>query len=82
MKVYKFIPILGMFILPACQLDEPTPTTSDTYLEFMADLITEVEQGDADAQYSLGLMYEFGIGIPQDYEEALTCPHERVYLLS
>ncbi len=75
MKVYKFIPILGMFILPACQQDEPPPTTGDTsdrYSEFMADTMTKAEQGDASAQHSLGGMYEFGIGIiPQDYEEAI-----------
>jgi len=75
MKVYKFIPILGMFILPACQQDEPPPTTGDTsdsYSEFMVDLITKAEQGDAHSQYLLGGDYEFGIGIiPQDYEEAM-----------
>jgi len=75
MKVYKFIPILGMFILPACQLDEPPPTaddTIDTYSELMADTMTKAEQGDAYSQHSLGGMYEYGIGIiPQDYEEAM-----------
>ena len=29
------------------------------------------EQGDADAQYSLGLMYANGEGVPQDYKEAV-----------
>ncbi len=75
MKVYKFIPILGMFILPACQQDASPPTggdTSDRYLEFMVDLITKAEQGDAHSQYLLGGDYEFGIGIiPQDYVQAL-----------
>ena len=28
------------------------------------------EQGDADAQYSLGVMYENGWGVPQDYKKA------------
>jgi hypothetical protein len=28
------------------------------------------EQGDANSQYSLGLMYEGGLGVPQDYAEA------------
>jgi len=28
------------------------------------------EQGKADAQYSLGLMYEFGNGVPQSSKEA------------
>ena len=29
------------------------------------------EQGYAAAQYNLGLMYEYGQGVPQDYREAL-----------
>ena len=29
------------------------------------------EQGDAEAQYSLGLMYAEGQSVPQDYEEAV-----------
>ncbi len=28
------------------------------------------EQGDADAQYNLGLMYDKGYGVPQDYVQA------------
>ena len=28
------------------------------------------EQGDAFAQYNLGLMYDQGLGVPQDYKEA------------
>ena len=29
------------------------------------------EQGDADAQYFLGVMYEKGNGVPKDYAEAV-----------
>ena len=29
------------------------------------------EQGNADAQYNLALMYENGQGVPQDYKEAI-----------
>ena len=29
------------------------------------------EQGDANAQYNLGLMYDNGQGVPQDYAEAV-----------
>jgi len=28
------------------------------------------EQGDADAQYSLGILYVYGHGVPQDYARA------------
>src|SRR5258705_383003 len=31
----------------------------------------QAEKGDAAAQYNLGVMYEKGQGIPQDYAEAL-----------
>ena len=30
------------------------------------------EQGDTDAQHSLGVMYDTGQGVPQDYKEAAT----------
>ncbi len=30
------------------------------------------EQGDADAQFNLGVMYASGHGVPQDYAEALS----------
>ncbi len=29
------------------------------------------EQGDATAQFNLGVMYNFGQGVPQDYQEAV-----------
>ena len=34
-----------------------------------------LEQGDADAQFSLGLMYRKGQGVPQDYTVALKWAH-------
>ena len=47
---------------------EPTPT---------AELRASAEQGDADAQYNLGIMYVTGRGVPQDDAEAV-----RWYLLA
>ena len=35
------------------------------------DLIRSAEQGDADAQLSLGGMYDNGEGVPQDYVQAV-----------
>ena len=32
---------------------------------------TLAEQGDAEAQYSLGVMYKEGIGVPQDHGKAI-----------
>jgi len=31
------------------------------------------EQGDANAEFSLGKIYDYGFGVPQDYEEAVKC---------
>ena len=32
------------------------------------------EQGLAKAQFNLGVMYEYGDGVPQDYKEAVRLP--------
>ena len=37
----------------------------------LADLRARAEQGDADAQYTLALRYDYGEGVPQDYAEAV-----------
>ena len=34
-------------------------------------LLPLAEQGDADAQFNLGLMYQKGHGVPQDHKEAV-----------
>ena len=36
----------------------------------LAEVRGWAEKGDAEAQYSLGLLYERGRGVPQDYQEA------------
>ena len=35
------------------------------------ELVKKAEQGDADAQGQLGWMYYKGLGVPQDYQEAV-----------
>ena len=37
----------------------------------IAELKTKAEQGNADAQYNLGLMYDLGEGVPRDDAEAV-----------
>jgi TPR repeat protein len=39
--------------------------------EYIANLQSKAEQGDAEAQNSLGLMYMIGEGIPQNYDKAV-----------
>jgi hypothetical protein len=41
------------------------------YQTALAEFLPLAEQGNADAQYNLGLMYNNGIGVPQDYAEAM-----------
>ena len=47
------------------------PQLSQTEEQDLETLRSAAEQGDAEAQFNLGLMYEQGQGIPQDYAEAL-----------
>jgi len=44
--------------------EEPVPVDSETAL------VDATEQGDAEAQYNLGVMYYSGEGVPEDYTEA------------
>ena len=62
--------LLTMFLLPGCGQDDNQPTSEGT-TKTQADLIKAAEQGDAVAQFNLGVMYYGGEGVPQDYEEAL-----------
>jgi TPR repeat protein len=48
----------------------PASPPSDILAAERQTLRTQAAQGDADAQYTLGTLYEFGIGVPQDYTKA------------
>ena len=69
--------ILGMFVLPACQQDEPLPTTEGARQdgvdqpEIFLILRERADEGNAEAQLRLGFMYHDGTDVPQDYKEAL-----------
>jgi len=67
--------ILGMLVLPVFPQDEPPPSAGDTSEDIVRGLIAEVrkkaEQGDIFAQHTLGSLYELGMGVPQDYREAV-----------
>ena len=41
-----------------------------SFAEDATDIRKLAEQGDANAQYDLGIMYDIGRGVPQDYKEA------------
>jgi len=48
-----------------------TPETAATVDMELESLRQRAEEGDADAQYNLGFVYETGLGVPQDDEEAV-----------
>ena len=72
MKNYLCVLILGMLVLPVFPQDETPPNAEDTSeSDNIADLMTKAEQGDADAQFNLGRMYDAGQGVPQDFREVV-----------
>ena len=57
-------------------IDKPREVVGDAsaprdYKEAVARYRKAAEQGDASAQYNLGVMYSKGQGVPQDYKEAV-----------
>ena len=52
-------------------LGPPVQAQDNPSTQELADLRARAEQGDADAQFSLGAMYGTGNGVPQDFAEAL-----------
>jgi TPR repeat protein len=60
---------LLLFLAAAC-LSLPAPSSADTPCP--AEIRTRAEQGDAAAQFNLGVMYAKGQGVAQDYAEAAT----------
>jgi hypothetical protein len=62
-----------MLVLPVFPQDEPPPDTEITseLSDDIVDLTTKAEQGDASAQFYLGLRHELGLlNVPQDYTQA------------
>jgi TPR repeat protein len=58
--------ILGVVAVMACL------ATASAQAGEVDDTRAAAEQGDARGQSNLGFMYEFGLGVPQDYAEAVT----------
>lgn len=46
-------------------------TATSAYCGKFEDALKMAEQGDAEAQNNIGVMYENGQGVPQDYKQAL-----------
>ena len=68
-----------VFLVVACETVAAADSYEDALAAFMrkdytvaARLFRPIaEQGNAKAQYNLGLIYDKGQGLPQDYQEAL-----------
>ena len=65
--------VLAIIVFSILALIFTTPAQSQTPEEEIADLRARAEQGHADAQYTLGVMYANGRGMPQDDAEAVRC---------
>src|SRR5712692_8709765 len=65
MKTRRFL-IVVMFLFTAAPL-----LWADDQAASVDSLKKRAAQGDAEAQFSLGIMYANGQGVPQDYAEAL-----------
>ena len=74
MKILKkicFVLLIAIF-LPSCSTT-PIANAGSCWDEIpdVADCKVRAEKGGASAQYNLGLMYDYGKGVPQDYKEAV-----------
>jgi len=49
----------------------PNGLLAEEATESLKETYQKAEAGDADAQFNLGLMYDIGEGVPQDYKEAI-----------
>ncbi len=79
--------VLITLLLVALHLQSGTPVAADQYEDGHAAFLREdyqtalrllrplAAQGDASAQFTLGVMYAFGQGVPQDYAEAVKWFH-------
>ncbi|MBQ2291143.1 MAG: sel1 repeat family protein [Paludibacteraceae bacterium] len=50
---------------------EDSVEQQESFADDFSATLAKAEQGDATAQVNLGLMYEYGLGVAQDYYEAV-----------
>ena len=62
--------LVVLVLLGGCSSAE-VPETAATVETELGFLRQRAEQGDADAQYNLGFVYARGLGVPQDFVEAV-----------
>lgn len=69
--VFAMLAMLASPILADQLQDAETALSQGDFVQAIELFRSLAEQGDALAQTPLGLMYEYGQGVPQDYKEAL-----------
>jgi TPR repeat protein len=71
--ILGIIPSVGMAQSGAVQTTQANQSAQQKTLseEELKSLLQKAEQGDAQAQYNLGRMYEEGSGVSQDYAQAM-----------
>jgi TPR repeat protein len=68
MRAFSIMIFLVALVLPSGRASSSPP--SDVSAEELQTLHTQAGQGNAKAQYFLGMMYAHGRGVPQDYTTA------------
>ena len=68
MKRWAFIPVFMILVL---SLPVWADSRDDLSKSDFKIILTRAQKGDAEAQYNLGVMYDEGQGVPQNYKEAL-----------
>ena len=63
--------VLNLAVIGAPVQAQDEPTLAASSLADIHAIAEAAEQGDAEAQRALGLMYDNGRGVPQDYVEAI-----------
>ena len=58
-------------LLVVCSIVSCAPSSEDGGSRLFQEQFKAAEQGQAEAQYTLGFMYAKGEGVPQDYAEAM-----------
>lgn len=69
MKTFQYALLIGITL--ACIT--PKSFAKDITPQDVAALEQKANQGDADAQFRLGIMYKMGLGVPQNYVKSVEC---------
>jgi len=69
-KIYLAV-LTAVFLPPAALFADANDPNLNQDSNNVSNIIKAAQQGDAPSQFTLGLFYEIGIGVPQDYNQAV-----------